>query len=107
MLQPPLPLQEFWPLQPLSLDLQPPVPLQEFWPLQSCLPASLDEESPLPAAPSAFAPAAEPKAYDFNYVPPDHGANDFVTGKDGRVYQYMPRGTLILRPDVTVNKPGK
>ena len=34
--QPPLPLQEFLPLQPLSLDLQPPVPLQEFWPLQAC-----------------------------------------------------------------------
>ena len=34
--QPPLPLQEFFPLQPLSLDLQPPLPLQEFWPLQAC-----------------------------------------------------------------------
>src|ERR1700676_4741660 len=35
--QPPLPLQEFLPLQPLSDDLQPPLPLQEFWPLQACL----------------------------------------------------------------------
>src|SRR6516164_3361048 len=34
--QPPLPLQEFLPLQPLSLLLQPPLPLQEFWPLQAC-----------------------------------------------------------------------
>ena len=34
--QPPLPLQEFLPLQPLSPDLQPPLPLQEFWPLQAC-----------------------------------------------------------------------
>ena len=34
--QPPLPLQEFLPLQPLSLDLHPPLPLQEFWPLQAC-----------------------------------------------------------------------
>jgi hypothetical protein len=34
--QPPLPLQEFLPLQPLSLALQPPLPLQEFWPLQAC-----------------------------------------------------------------------
>jgi hypothetical protein len=42
-LQPPLPLQLFWPLQLLlSLPpLQPPWPLQEFLPLQSCLPASL------------------------------------------------------------------
>src|SRR5258707_5283495 len=34
--QPPLPLQEFLPLQPLSPSLQPPLPLQEFWPLQAC-----------------------------------------------------------------------
>jgi len=32
--QPPLPLQEFFPLQPLSLVLQPPLPLHEFCPLQ-------------------------------------------------------------------------
>src|SRR5690242_18361767 len=37
--QPPLPLQEFLPLQPLSLVLQPPLPLQSFLPLQSCLSA--------------------------------------------------------------------
>src|SRR6266852_2668942 len=35
--QPPLPLQEFFPLQPLSLVLQPPLPLQEFSPLHACL----------------------------------------------------------------------
>src|SRR5271167_763083 len=35
--QPPLPLQEFLPLQPLSPDLQPPLPFQEFCPLQACL----------------------------------------------------------------------
>ncbi len=34
--QPPFPLQEFLPLQPLSPVLQPPLPLQEFWPLQAC-----------------------------------------------------------------------
>jgi len=34
--QPPLPLQEFSPLHPLSPDLQPLLPLQEFWPLQAC-----------------------------------------------------------------------
>jgi hypothetical protein len=42
-LQPPLPLQLFWPLQ-LLLSLPPlqlPCPLQEFLPLQSCLPVSL------------------------------------------------------------------
>src|SRR5438067_4559163 len=40
VLQPPLPLQEFLPLQPLSPDSQPPCPLQLFFPLQSCLPLS-------------------------------------------------------------------
>ena len=35
--QPPLPLHEFLPLQPLSPALQPPLPLQEFWPWQACL----------------------------------------------------------------------
>src|SRR5258708_5117494 len=34
--QPPLPLQEFLPLQLLSPALQPPLPLQELWPLQAC-----------------------------------------------------------------------
>ncbi len=34
---PPLPLQLFLALQPLSLDLQPPWPLQSFFPLQECL----------------------------------------------------------------------
>src|SRR2546423_9105474 len=40
VLQPPLPLQLFLPLQPLSPVLQPPWPLQSFLPLQSCLPFS-------------------------------------------------------------------
>ena len=35
--QPPLPLQEFLPEQPLSPLLQPPLPLHEFMPLQTCL----------------------------------------------------------------------
>jgi len=35
--QPPFPLQEFFPLQPLSLVLQPPWPLQEFLPWQEFL----------------------------------------------------------------------
>ena len=35
--QPPLPLQLFLALQPLSPDLQPPVPLHSFLPLQECL----------------------------------------------------------------------
>src|ERR1700751_3732134 len=38
--QPPLPLQEFLPAQPLSPVLQPPLPLQEFLPLQSWSPLS-------------------------------------------------------------------
>jgi hypothetical protein len=38
--QPPLPLQEFLPLQPLSPLLHPPWPLQEFLPLQACFSGS-------------------------------------------------------------------
>jgi hypothetical protein len=61
-------LHEFLPLQPLSLELQPPLPLQEFRPLQACfstlsaaacpamgLMAELAELSP---APGAFATVA-------------------------------------------------
>jgi hypothetical protein len=33
-------LQEFLALQPLSLALQPPLPLQLFWPLQACFSTS-------------------------------------------------------------------
>jgi hypothetical protein len=35
--QPPLPLQLFFALQPLSLALHPPLPLHSFLPLQECL----------------------------------------------------------------------
>jgi hypothetical protein len=42
-LQPPLPLQLFLPLQPLSPAEHPPWPLQLFKPLQSCLAWSVDE----------------------------------------------------------------
>src|SRR5476649_533075 len=58
VLQPPLPLQEFWPLQPLSPALQPPVPLHEFWPLQSCLPVSAGAVPPVPVCPAAYARVA-------------------------------------------------
>jgi hypothetical protein len=43
-LQPPLPLQLFLPLQPMSPALQPPCPLQLFMPLQSCLAEADSEE---------------------------------------------------------------
>jgi hypothetical protein len=42
-LQPPLPLQLFLPLQPMSPVLQPPWPLQLFMPLQSCLLEAVSE----------------------------------------------------------------
>src|SRR5215831_10642408 len=45
--QPPLPLQEFLPLQPLSPVLQPPLPLHEFIPLQLCLSAASFSLSPI------------------------------------------------------------
>lgn len=49
VLQPPLPLQEFLPLQPLSPDLQPPLPLQSFLPLQVFSPAFTVLETTVPA----------------------------------------------------------
>src|SRR6516165_5796580 len=54
--QPPLPLQLFLPLQPLSPALHPPLPLHEFWPLQACL--SLSNEV-------ARWPSFEPLENDF------------------------------------------
>jgi hypothetical protein len=51
-LQPPLPLQLFLPLQPMSPVLQPPCPLQLFKPLQSCL---------LEAVSETLEPALEPE----------------------------------------------
>ena len=45
--QPPLPLQEFLPLQPLSPLLHPPLPLHEFMPLQACLSAASLSLSPI------------------------------------------------------------
>src|SRR5579884_861932 len=53
--QPPLPLHEFLPLQPLSLDLQPPLPAHEFCPLQACF--SFTPLSFLLAFPVAALPA--------------------------------------------------
>src|SRR5271156_125999 len=44
--QPPLPLHEFLPLQPLSLEPQPPLPLQELRPLQACFSTGLSAACP-------------------------------------------------------------
>src|SRR5580698_779086 len=57
--QPPLPLQLFLPLQPLSLLLQPPVPLQSFFPLQECL-AGASRLTPLNDSLPAFRMGAVP-----------------------------------------------
>src|SRR5580704_19763142 len=53
--QPPLPLQEFLPLQPLSLDLQPPLPLQEFFPEQACFSTFLSAKEAPAECPSELA----------------------------------------------------
>jgi hypothetical protein len=52
--QPPLPLQEFLPLQLLSPLLQPPLPLQEFKPLQACLSVASLSLSPILTETPAF-----------------------------------------------------
>ena len=87
--QPPLPLQEFLPLQPLSLDLHPPLPLQEFWPLQACFSffdfvvlfeasscAALAEA--LPARFDALTVAAEPASKPAIAAPVSRNLFDFV-----------------------------
>src|SRR5277367_934729 len=63
--QPPLPLQEFFALQPASPVLQPPWPLQSFCPLQSCLAALVffgGSSAPKSAEPAAKPAAAVPRA---------------------------------------------
>jgi hypothetical protein len=55
--QPPLPLQEFLPEQPLSPVLHPPLPLQEFFPAQECFSAV--------AAPAALLASFAAGALDF------------------------------------------
>src|SRR5439155_9612824 len=52
--QPPLPLQEFLPLQLLSAVLQPPLPLHEFMPLQACLSVASLSLSPILSETPAF-----------------------------------------------------
>src|ERR1700675_1909964 len=68
--QPPLPLQEFLPLQPLSDDLQPPLPLQEFWPLQACFSLALSALASLSCAlKNDFAPERRLGAWTVTPVP--------------------------------------
>ncbi len=49
VLQPPLPLQSFFPLQSFLAVLQPPRPLQSFLPAQSCLPFLASSLAGVPA----------------------------------------------------------
>src|SRR5271163_3718686 len=58
--QPPLPLQEFFPEQPLSPVLQPPCPLQEFFPAQSCLAAFFFFAVVVVSCPNNAEPATKP-----------------------------------------------
>src|SRR6266571_720167 len=69
--QPPFPLQEFFPAQPLSPGAHPPCPLQSFLPLQSCfrvaqLPVPLESFFPWPrektAEPATMPATAAPRA---------------------------------------------
>jgi len=57
---PPLPLQEFCALQPLSPDLHPPLPLQEFWPLQACFSVLVSSKLDEAESPSARLMLLEP-----------------------------------------------
>src|SRR5579872_2764207 len=60
--QPPLPLQLFFPPQPLSPLLQPPMPLQAFMPLQACFSAVAQPPLPLQEflPPQPLSPVLQP-----------------------------------------------
>src|SRR5579859_1252014 len=60
--QPPLPLQLFFPPQPLSPLLQPPMPLQAFMPLQACFSAVAQPPLPLQLffPPQPLSPVLQP-----------------------------------------------
>src|SRR5271165_6788666 len=85
--QPPLPLQEFLPLQPWSPVLQPPLPLHEFWPLQACFSLEKDVdiwprfeplETPLVEDGDAFATAVLPAMKPARAAPIMSDFIDFV-----------------------------
>lgn len=81
--QPPLPWQEFLPLQPLSLLLQPPLPLQEFCPLQACfsflpLVACLPSFAVLSPVSCAAAPIVVPATNPDRAAPMSSARIDFV-----------------------------
>jgi hypothetical protein len=88
--QPPLPLQEFLPLQPLSPVLQPPLPLQEFCPLQACLSffacQIVPEDCPASALLEETLRPEEPEetvlAFRRVIVPPSRPVNAAVNTKD-------------------------
>src|SRR5579862_470036 len=86
--QPPLPLQLFFPPQPLSPLLQPPCPLQAFMPLQACFsaadsePAQPDRTTAPPARPAAAAPTNFPNSrrlIGFFIAPPKSGSSGLRT----------------------------
>src|SRR5258707_90353 len=70
--QPPLPLQEFLPLQPLSLDLHPPLPLQEFLPSQACFSflSALEVVEIFPASAVGLELSEAGTAFNRTIVPP-------------------------------------
>src|ERR1700735_2094320 len=82
--QPPLPLQEFLPLQPLSLELQPPLPLQEFRPLQACF--STLSSAAWPAMELMLEPAIEEPVWEAvaarATVPPSKPVNAAVSTRE-------------------------
>src|SRR5580700_7533885 len=87
--QPPLPLQEFLPLQPASLVLQPPLPLQEFCPLQACFSFAakgVPEDCPASALPAESLWPADPEetvlAFRRVIVPPSRPVNAAVSTRE-------------------------
>jgi hypothetical protein len=89
--QPPLPLQEFLPLQPLSPDEQPPLPLQEFFPEQLCfsgvlsakdIPADCPARDFAEVTPTGEFPGTATAAFKRVIVPPRRPVKAAVNTKE-------------------------
>src|SRR5437763_322663 len=80
--QPPLPLQLFLALQPLSPALQPPLPLQLFWPLQACLSLSANPAAGWASTPAeTLAPDGDTEACIAGVTPPNRPAMAALNAK--------------------------
>src|SRR5689334_22850441 len=88
--QPPLPVQEFLPPQPLSPVLQPPLPLQVFLPAQQCLSSAAAGA----VAAASFVASAAPSA---GGVLPPHPTRPATMPPTAEIASVLPK-SIVLSP---------